>query len=339
MIRQAPVTIGETIIEPGQRMTVNIPVADLYTHTEMSMPVHVIHGRRPGPRLFLSAAIHGDEIGGVEIIRRILRQKRLASLRGTLIAVPVVNVFGFINNLRYLPDRRDLNRFFPGSPSGSLTSRLADIFMKEIVSRCTHGIDLHTGSSHRTNLPQVRAKLEDETTRSLALTFGAPVVLDANLRDGSLREAAAEMGVQMLLYESGESLRFDEVAIRAGVRGILAVMTDIGMITGKKTKGSRIEPVVARSSTWVRAPNSGIFRSSVRLGERVSKKSVLGRIADPFGIHEEKILSPASGLVIGKLNLPLVHEGDALLHLARFEDAPAAESVVEAFQEELAPDL
>ena len=172
----------------GRRRTINIPVARLYTHTEMTMPVHVLRGKKDGPCLFVCAAIHGDEIIGVEIIRRMLKLKILQRLRGTLIAVPVVNVYGFINHTRYLPDRRDLNRFFPGSQKGSLTSRLADIFMQEIVANSTHGIDLHAGSHHRINLPHIRACVDNAETQKLALAFGAPVILNANLRDGSLRQ-------------------------------------------------------------------------------------------------------------------------------------------------------
>ena len=333
-----PFTIGAATVEPGQRATVDLPVASLYTHTEMTMPVHVVHGKRPGPCLFLSAAIHGDEINGVEVIRRILRRKGLKRLRGTLIAVPVVNVYGFVNNYRYLPDRRDLNRFFPGSPAGSLTSRLADIFMEEIVSRCTHGIDFHTGSNHRINLPQIRSRVEDSEALRLARVFGAPVVVDAHVRDGSLRQAASELGIPMLLYEAGEALRFDEVAIRAGLRGTLRVMATIGMLPEQRIRPPVADPIVARSSSWARAPVSGIIRARAALGDRVEEDEALGYIADPFGAREETVLSPASGIIIGRLNLPLVHQGDAVFHVARFKDPPTAESVVEAFQQEYDPD-
>ena len=193
----ATITIGGTVIGPGERRGLSLPVGMLHTHVPVDMPVWVINGRRPGPRLFISAAIHGDELNGIEIIRRI-RARPLAGLRGTLLLVPVVNVFGLLHHARYLPDRRDLNRSFPGSERGSLAARLAHQFMTEIVARCTHGVDLHTGAIHRSNLPQVRAQLDDPETRRLALAFGAPVVLDSRLRDGSLREAAAEKGIPTL---------------------------------------------------------------------------------------------------------------------------------------------
>ena len=319
----------------GQRISVNIPVARLYTHTEMTMPVHVLRGKKDGPRLFVSAAIHGDEIIGVEIIRRLLKLKTLQRLRGTLIAVPVVNVYGFINQTRYLPDRRDLNRFFPGSDKGSLTSRLADIFMGEIVANCTHGIDLHAGSHHRINLPHIRACLSNPETEKLAFAFGAPVILNANLRDGSLRQAVEEAGIPMLLYEAGEALRFDELAVRAGVKGILAVMRHLGMLSSRGVKTSRILPMVASSTSWVRAPVSGILRTQIPLGGKLRINQKIGQIADPFDEHETAVISPVAGIVIGRMNLPLIHKGDALFNVAGFDDTVAVSESLDDFKQEI----
>lgn len=322
-------------IARGQRLSINIPVARLYTHTEMTMPVHVLRAKKDGPHLFVSAAIHGDEIIGVEIIRRLLKLKALGRMRGTLIAVPVVNVYGFINHTRYLPDRRDLNRFFPGSEKGSLTSRLANIFMEEIVTNCTHGIDLHAGSHHRINLPHIRACLDKPETEKLAFAFGAPVILNADLRDGSLRQAVEEAGIPMLLYEAGEALRFDEFAVRAGVRGILAVMRSIGMLSTRGVKTSRILPVVASSTSWVRAPSSGILRTQIPLGGKITINQRIGEIADPFDEHETALISPVAGIVIGRTNLPLVHKGDALFHIAGFDDSVAVSESLDDFREEI----
>lgn len=326
-------TIAGTDIASGSRLTINIPVARLYTHTEMTMPVHVLRGKRDGPSLFLSAAVHGDEIIGVEIIRRLLKLKVLKRMRGTLLAVPVVNVYGFAGHSRYLPDRRDLNRFFPGSDKGSLTSRLAHIFMKEIVQNSTHGIDLHAGSHHRINLPQIRATLDHPETRRLAMAFGTPVVLNANLRDGSLRQAVSANSIPMLLYEAGEALRFDEMSIRTGLRGILAVMRAIGMLAAKAVKPSPIQPLIASSTSWIRAPVSGILRTTIRLGGTVKRGVKIGEIADPFGENETEVVSHLSGVVIGRTNLPLAHRGDALFHIACFEDSTLAEETLEDFRE------
>lgn len=333
-------TINGITVPRGTRMSIDIPAGRLYTHAPMTIPVHVVSGKRPGPRLFISAAIHGDEINGVEIIRRLLKLSALKRIHGTIIAVPIVNIHGFINHSRYLPDRRDLNRSFPGSEKGSLAARLAHLFMQEIVSKSTHGIDLHTGAIHRTNLPQIRANLEDEETNRLARAFNVPVIISSNLRDGSLRESAAENGIPMLLYEAGEALRFDEVSIRAGVKGIVNVMRLLEMIPTSRRKPKRqMKPVVAHSSSWVRAGDSGILRAMIPLGGRVKKGTLLGIVADPFGEREIEIVAPFSGIVIGKTNLPLVNEGEALYHIARFGDIEEVEAKVDEFHEEYLPEL
>jgi predicted deacylase len=331
---QTALTIAGEKIKPGERTTVRIPVARLYTHTEMAMPVHVVHGRREGPRLFVCGAIHGDEIVGTEIIRRLMQRKRLQALRGTLLAIPVVNVYGFLQHSRFSPDRRDLNRFFPGSEKGSLTSQLAGTFMEEVVEGSTHGIDLHAGSNFRSNLPQVRAAIDDPETLRLAKAFRVPVIINAKTRDGSLRQAAAESGVTTMLYEAGEALRFDELAIRAGVRGIMGVMQALGMLTARRAS-SEMDSLIADTTSWIRAPASGILRMKVPLGGRVAKNSKVGEIADPFGGDEVDMRSPVSGMVIGRLNMPLVHQGDAVIHIAHLDRLKGIEPVIEEFRGEI----
>ena len=325
-----PIVIGSTTINPGGRANVSLPVADLYTSTSLSMPVKVISGRLAGPVMFVSAAIHGDELNGVEIIRRLLKRKVLRSLRGTLLAVPIVNVHGFLDQSRYLPDRRDLNRSFPGSPKGSIAARLANTFTQQIVTKADLGIDLHTGAVNRSNLPQIRANLDDERTLDIARAFGAPVILNSNIRDGSLRESAQGLGMPMLVYEAGEALRFDETSIRAGIRGIFAVMRHIGMLPAEKKRKS-VTPLVARSTQWVRASTSGIVSGKVKLGSKVIKGQRLATISDPLGEDEESIEAPFDGIVIGRTKLPLAHEGDALFNLGSFADVPKAADVVETF--------
>jgi len=339
-MKNEDLVINGVTIKPGTRKTIDIPAGRLYTHAPMSIPVHIVSGKSAGPRLFVCAAIHGDEINGVEIIRRLLKLQSLKRLRGTLIAVPIVNVHGFINHSRYLPDRRDLNRSFPGSEKGSLAARLAYLFMQEIVSQSTHGIDLHTGAIHRTNLPQIRANLDDEETNRLARAFDVPVIISSTLRDGSLRESAVENGIPMLLYEAGEALRFDEVSISAGVKGISNVMRLLEMLPNSRTRTKKnIEPVVARSSTWIRAADSGILRAMIPLGGRVKRGTLLGVVADPFGEREIQIIAPYGGIIIGRSNLPLVNEGDAIYHIARFGDVEEAEAIVDEFHEEYLPDF
>lgn len=320
-------------------MTIDLPVTRLYTHAPLNIPVHVIHGKKPGPKLFVSAAIHGDELNGVDIIHRLLEQKSLLRLRGTLLAIPIVNVHGFISHSRYLPDRRDLNRSFPGSSKGSLAAKLALLFMKEIVEQCDYGIDLHTAAIHRDNLPHLRADLDDDRTLELAKEFDVPVIINSNLRDGSLRQAAAEQGIPMLLYEGGEALRFNEVVIRAGQRGITNVLRKLEMLPPPaKPRKRNIDPIIAWSSSWVRAPASGILRRMVKMGARVGKGEKVGTIVDPIGSTKVEITSPYKGIVIGRSNLPMANEGDALLHVARFERTDIVEERIEEFQEVFEPE-
>ena len=333
-----PFEIGGKQIPVGTRQLIEVPLPPLYTHTPLTLPVYVARGLREGPKLFVSAAIHGDELNGTEIIRRLLKQPALKRLKGTLIAVPIVNVYGLVQHSRYLPDRRDLNRSFPGSTKGSLAARLAKLFMTEVVQKCTHGIDLHTGAIHRSNLPQIRANLDDPETARLAEVFGVPVLLNSNLRDGSLREAAAEQGIPMLLYEAGEALRFDEVSIRAGVKGIINVMRSLEMLPRSRSRRTQPEPFIARSSTWVRASASGLFRKVKPLGSRVKRGEIIGLIDDPLGGVEVDVLATASGIIIGCSEIPLVYEGEAIYHIARFEDVKEVAGQVESFQAELSPE-
>ncbi len=328
-------SLGGITVRPGTQATVELPLPALYTHAQVSMPVRVIHGRKPGPRLFVSAALHGDEINGVEVIRRVLSQGVLRHLRGVLIAVPVVNIYGFLSNSRYLPDRRDLNRAFPGSERGSLTARLAHLFLNEVVRHATHGIDLHTGAIHRANLPQIRTRLSDPKLMAMARAFGTPVIMDSTPPDGSLRQAASNLGLPLLLYEAGEALRFDELAIRAGVRGVLGVMRSLDMLPVRREREPRLSPLVAASSAWVRAPQSGILRAARPLGTLVGRGEIIAVISDPFGERETPVPAPRAGLVVGRTNLPLVTEGDALFNLAH-TDGGGSDETVAGFEDLLA---
>lgn len=336
--RRLPMEINDEIIRPGERRVINLSIPDLYMHTSLTIPIQVIHGKKEGPRLFVCAAVHGDEINGVEIIRRLMKLKTMSRLKGTLIAVPVVNVYGFIDQSRYLPDRRDLNRSFPGSEKGSLAARLSHVFLEEIVTKSTHGIDLHTAAIHRDNLPQVRAYLDDDETKRMARAFSAPVILNTPLLEGSMRHALEKMGISVIVYEAGEALRFNEVSIRAGVRGIVSVMRELGMLPRLKKQKERAAPLIAKSSTWVRAPQSGILRTLTPLGRFVEKDQVMGIVADPFGEKEEEVIATTAGMIVGRTNIPLVNEGEALFHIARLREVGTADGIVAEFQQEMDPD-
>ena len=330
-----PFEVGETSIHAGSRATVDLPVSILSDHTPVTMSMHVVHGRKPGPVMFVSASVHGDEVIGVEIVRRLLRTPVIDRISGTLLVVPIVNTFGFITQSRYLPDRRDLNRSFPGSPGGSLAARLAHLFMTEVVDRADFGIDLHSAAVQRTNLPQCRVSTGDKTALELANVFGAPVILTSRLREGSLRAAAGTRGVTTIVYEAGEGLRFEEAGVRAGVAGILRVMHTKGMIATRGARKAKVSPVVCHSSRWERSPAGGLFRAFQKRGAHVEVGTLLGTVSDPFGEIDVPIEASQPGIIVGRANLPVVNEGDALFHIAKVPSEVDGEARVETLTGQL----
>jgi hypothetical protein len=325
---QEPIVIGGVEVRPGTRRRINIPIAELPIGAPLHLPVIVLHGKHPGPTVWVSAALHGDELNGVEIVRSLLEVTRARELHGTLIAVPVVNVYGFLNESRYLPDRRDLNRHFPGKANGSLASRLARLFIDEIVSHCDYGIDLHTGSDHRTNLPQVRCNLEDEQTRALALAMRAPLTIHASRREGTLRKAATRKGIPVIVYEAGEPMRFDNEAIDIGRRGILRALAHLGMrelLDEERHDPERYTCYVSTKSSWVRAKRSGLMRHERAVGDLVEKGDKLGIIEDILDARYRTIKATRSGMIMGALVNPMVYQGDAIIHVATVEPLEALE--------------
>jgi hypothetical protein len=335
---RAPFRIGDASVAPGSQVVVDLPVSKLSNHTPITLPVRVFHGRRDGPTLFVSGVIHGDEIIGVEIIRRLCRVPTLRRLRGTLLCIPIVNAFGFISHSRYLPDRRDLNRSFPGVATGSLAAQLAYLFTNEIVARSDVGIDLHSAALNRINLPQLRLDFSHSHCLDLAKAFGVPVVINSPERPGSLRQTARDHDVDVMTYEAGEALRFDEFAVRAGVRGILRVMKALGMVSSRSVADARTQPTLSEASSWTRASEGGILRTFKTPGESVSTDDVLGVIANPYEDSETEVRPTWPGLIIGRTNLPVVNQGDALFHIARVPSASRAERKVGAIETELQGD-
>lgn len=338
MSKRSGFAFGGDVIAPGTRRTIDLPVSALSDHTPVTMSAHVIHGAAEGPKVFVSAGVHGDEVIGIEIVRRLLKSPGLRRLKGTLIVVPIVNSFGFINKSRYLPDRRDLNRTFPGDEGGSLAARLAHLFLREVVAKADLGIDLHSAAIHRTNYPQVRVSSATGRMRELADTFGAPIIMQSPLRDGSLRSAAEAVGTPVLLYEGGEGLRFDEVSARAGLAGILRVLHALGMISGRGVAPPKSPPQFCASSKWLRAPMGGLFRSLRSDGDLVREGDVLGLVSDPFGEREREVKAPFEGIIVGRAVMPVVNEGDAVFHLARVRSFKKAEGILDEHSAQLADD-
>lgn len=320
-----------TDIPKGCIKNIDIELPKLY-NLPASIPVQVIRGKKAGKTVFISAAIHGDELNGIEIIRRLKQLKILKKLSGTLILVPVVNVYGLNTLSRYLPDRRDLNRSFPGSTKGSLAARMAKIFFDEIVRKCDYGIDLHTGAIHRSNLPQIRTNIYNEETLKLAKAFEAPIILHSEVRDGSLRAEAQECGVPVLLYEAGEALRFDDTSIKIGVKGIVNVLKALEMLPPSEKKRYK-NPLISKESSWLRAAESGMLRTIKALGDLVKEGDIIAFIDEPLGEGSSKLIASFDGIIIGKSQIPLVQEGDAVFHISRLEKLEGAEERIGYFQE------
>jgi len=311
-----------TRVAPGESGEIRLKVSETYTAEVVAIPVTVLRGKAPGPALFLSASIHGDELNGVGIIRDLLNDHPWDELAGTLVAVPVANVPAFLNQDRRLPDRRDLNRSFPGSSRGSLTSRVARALFDEVIKRCDFGVDLHTGGGDRSNYPQLRADLDVPEVADLARAFGSPFVVHGKGPERSLRRTAVRAGVPTVVFEAGSPRRFERPAIEAGKLGVLNVLRHLSMLPGEPEPPPLAFQV--RESRWVRARAGGILDLKVELGQPVSRGEEISLNTNPFGRERSALKAPHSGVVLGLTQLPLVHPGDAICHLARLERSELA---------------
>jgi len=307
------ININGEQISRGEDKQIYLRIARLPTYTNIDLPVRILRGAEDGPTLLLSGGLHGDEINGIEIVRRLLTKDFIKPDRGTIIAVPLMNVYGFIQNVRGVPDGKDINRSFPGSKSGSLAKLLAFTIMKEIIPLIDFGIDFHTGGASRSNLPQMRCTFNSPKNLEIAKAFAPPVILHSRLIDKSFRKAAHKKKKHILVFETGESLRLDECGIKEAISGTKRVMKHLNMID-EAPKPGRTE--IYSKSAWVRATYAGIFHTRVHLGEDVKKNQLLGVVTDPFGTESFRIKSRFTGKVIGLNHNPIVHKGDAIIHIA-----------------------
>lgn len=328
-----PFEIAGEIVTPGERRVLAIPVTRQLTGLAASLAVQVLHGTRPGPCVFISAAVHGDEINGIAIIQQLVKELDPAQMAGTLLLAPAVNIYGLVANSRYLPDRRDLNRSFPGSAKGSMAAQLAHSFLENVIDKCTLGIDLHTAAVHRYNLPQIRIAADNPYLVELAMAFGAPVIIESPLRDGSMRELAHSRGTPMLLFEAGEALRFDRLSIGIGTEGIQRVLAHLGMIDHDDGLTSVGIPARANKSVWVRSPRGGITHRVRKSGDTVHCGDLLATVTGLFSEDPMKMTSPIDGIVIGHATLPVVNQGDALFHIAQVANLEHAGDRIEGITE------
>lgn len=309
-----PLVLGGESIAPGGRACIQLPVGRLITHEMVDLTIHVRRGTKPGPRLLVTAAVHGDEINGVEVIRRLLKRS-MRKLAGDLLLVPIVNLPAFLARSRYLPDRRDLNRLFPGSASGSFGARLAKTLTNDVSKQCTHGIDLHTGAVNRPNLPQIRFSAGVPGIAEMAKAFGAPVMIASSVRSGSFRDCFTRDRKPQLMYEGGEAGNLEPASVSIAVHGVLAVMRFLKMLPPVAHPGTRVAPVICRETHWERAPRGGLFLPSAQLGKIVTKGMMLGEIGDPFSTETTQILATEEGVVIGRARNAVIDEGDGIVHI------------------------
>lgn len=310
----SPLTIGGVAIEPGENRDLRLEISQTYTGDEIRIPLRVIRATKPGPCILVTAAIHGDEINGTGIIHDFLFGEPFEILRGTVVLAPVINVFGFEAHQRYLPDRRDLNRSFPGSPTGSLASRFAWILMTELVDKCDYAIDLHTAAFQRTNYPNIRADLTRPEARKLAKAFGCALIVDGKGPLGSFRREATRRGCTTIILEAGEPWKIEPSVLQIGVQGIRSVLSVFDMLKG--------EPIVPpyqttiRKSSWIRATVGGILKFHVGPGEFVDQDQPIATNYSILGREQNVLTSPESGIVLGMTTMPAVKPGEPVCHIA-----------------------
>lgn len=305
--------INGITIGPGENVEISLNVYYLPTGAKMQIPVYIFRSTKKGPTVLLQAGMHGDEINGIEILRNLLKEKYFQKIeRGSIIAIPIVNVVSFLIGNRELPDGRDLNRCFPGTKSGSLGSRIAYDMMHKIIPEIDFGIDFHTGGAEINNYPQVRCVFREPKSLELAKMFGAPFILNSPYREKSLRKEAAKTGKHILVYESGESFRFNTVGITEGINGCLRFLKHLKMLDAAAPKP---QSIVLNDSKWIRAKISGLFRTSKKFGTFVEKDQTIGVVSSPYATIERSLIAPTDGFLIGINNKPVVNEGDALIHI------------------------
>lgn len=339
-MKNSKLKIYNETIHPGESASLALPLPELFSCAPMYMPIKIVHGKEAGPCLLVIAAMHGNELNGAEIIHRLMQSSHLKKLKGTLITVPIMNVYGFINKSRTLPGGAELAMSFPGSQHGSHAARLAHLFCSEIFSLADYCIDLQTGWLNHSNLPQVFASDNHENELALARAFDAPVIAEVAAPKGSLRAYANEKAVPYIVYEAGEAMRFDESSIRIGLKGVLNSLRHLGMIAASsKPKPAKQSSFLVRDTRWVRSPTSGVSHSDIKLGQSVKKGERLTVIKDPFGAGSDvSVLAPYDGVIVSMNNLPLVYEGVSLFQLASFERLSAAASHLEDWRAEGHPD-
>lgn len=312
------IEINKQEILPGTNKKLVVNIAKLPSHTSIDISINVAVANEAGPVILLMGGLHGDEINGIEIVRRIIENNIHIPIKGTIICIPIINIYGFIYSSRYVPDGKDVNRSFPGNKNGSLAARVAHYLMHDIIPKIDYGLDFHTGGADRTNYPQIRCLLEDPVNKEIARAFQAPFTLNASFRPKSLRHAASKLDKHMVVYEGGESSRFDEFAIQQGINGTIRMLNHFKMASIPSPE-INYNPEIIKQSTWIRAKVSGLFQPAIKNGDFVKQNQIVGHITDPFGESKIQVKTPNNGFVISLNNNPILHQGDAIMHIGNKE--------------------
>ncbi len=332
-MKNTNLTICDATIHPGETANLALPLPEFYSCTSFYMPIKVVHGKEAGPCVLIFAAVKGDELNGLEIINRLLESEQLKELRGTLIAVPVLNVFGLIAPSRSMSLDMSLERCFPGIENGSYGERLAHIFTQEILSKVDYCLELQTGSLNHDILPQIYCNLDNQEGKRLAQCFGVPVITNVSTDNNSLRRTTEQLNIPLLVYQAGEAMRFDESAISLGLSGISKVLQALDMLErSEEEEDSSFRSIFSQDQDWIRAHRSGVLLSDIELGQMIKKGQKIARISDPFSADTaETVKAELDGVVVGINRHPLIHEGQTIFKVASFIDNDRAETALEAW--------
>lgn len=327
-MKNSKIQICDATIHPGEEANLALPLPEQYSCAPLFMPIRVIHGKTKGPCLLIFSTLNGNELNGIEIVTRVIEHTKADEISGTIIAIPVLNVYGLTHFPQTLPSDDYLEDCFPGLESGSFGERLAYIFTHEILKKADYCIELQTGDLNHNILPMVYCNFENSATKTLARTFNAPVITDVSSEGNSLRQTTDNLNIPLLVYEAGEAMRFDENAISVGYNGVTNVMRHIDILP--KAPIQEVKPIFSQDENWVSAHTGGILHTDVSLGQVIRKSEVLGRIKDPFGTGKaEKLKSPRDGVIVGINTTPLIYEGLPVFKVASFIDYERAESTIE----------
>ena len=335
-MKNTPLSICNEIIQPGEKANLALEMPDLYSCAPIYMPIKVVHGRKAGPCLLIFSTIDGNEMNGLEIVNRLINEFDSDTINGTIIAVPVLNIYGLTHYPKTIPSGNNLSECFPGTQNGNYGERIAYIFTHELIKKADYCIEIDTGALNHNILPQVYCNFNNQKTKELAKAFQVPVITNVNLEGNNLRQTTEHLNIPLLVYQAGEAMRFDENAIKIGLNGTKNIMRAINMLF-KEEPLEEINPVFSQDEEWIVAHKGGILHVSVELGQSITKGDLLGTIVDPFSADvAEQVKALEDGIIVGVNTTPLIHEGLSIFKVASFIDYNKAENAIESWEEHLA---